>query len=272
MGVRDLWTDSLATTKLARIPLLLKVNRLLEKWLYRRADLIYCTSGAQVEAVKSMVHNKGRVIFIPNGVDPVVRQEAAIHPFMLSIRKRYRWVGLFAGKHAKYTDLDNLITAAKELKTAGFALILLGGGYTKRFLKQRVRTEEIENVFFHDPVPKSEVAGFETGADFFFISYSAEKAWGRVLPNKTFDYMYWNKPVIAAVVEGEISKILRASGAGISVKPDDPKAVANAVRVYMGQRDLKIQSRTYLMQHFDRNTVVDDFAAAITNLFLEYHP
>lgn len=266
IDVRDLWTDSLATTGLARIPLFLKANAFIEKFLYARADMIYCTSKAQVDVVQEMVRGKVRVLFVPNGVDPVVTEDVDVHPFIQDIRRRYAWVGLFAGKHAKYTDLDTLVSAAKELRADGFALVLLGGGYTKDDLKRRVRAEQIENVFFHDPVPKSEVAGFEAGADFFFINYSPEKAWGRVLPNKTFDYMFWNKPVIAAVVQGEITRVLEESGAGVGVEPGDAASIVLAVCSYMRQTPWNIRSRDYLLRHFDREKVVTVFASAIENL------
>ena len=155
LDVRDLWTDSLATTSLARIPLLLKANALLERSLYAKADMIYCTSKGQVHEVKRMVQGKVRVIFVPNGVDPVVSQKVDVNPFMQCIRGRYAWLGLFAGKHAKYTNLDTLVSAAKELREDGFALVLLGGGYTKTHLEERVMKERIDNVFFHEPVPLS---------------------------------------------------------------------------------------------------------------------
>lgn len=266
VDVRDLWTDSLKTTNLARIPLFLKVNAFFEKFIYGRARLIYCTSQAQVCAVRSMVSRNVRVILIPNGLDPVLTEGVEIHPFVQNVRKQYKWVGLFAGKHAKYTALDTLVTAAKALKQDGFALVLLGGGYTKQALIRSVRDGHLDNVFFHDPVPKSEVAAFEAGVDFFFINYSSENAWGRVLPNKTFDYMYWNKPVIAGVVRGEITRILEKSGAGVGVEPENPDAIVRAVRGYLRNGVVNTQSRDYLIKHFDRKKLVKTFALEIQGL------
>ena len=266
LDVRDLWSDSLATTSLAKIPFFLKLNEWIEKTLYKKANMICCTSRAQMETVKAYARNKKPVLFVPNGVDPEVSQTAEIHPFIHEIRKKYRFVGLYAGKHSKYTELDNLIEAAKKLQNDDFAIVLLGGGYTKGALKEQVRQEGLQNVFLHDPVPKSEVAGFEAGADMFFINYSPEQAWAKVLPNKVFDYMYWNKPIIAAVVPGEITRVLEESKAGLGVPPREPGLLAEAVQGLLSNSSPQIQSREYLMKHFDRRETVQKFFSMVLQL------
>jgi glycosyltransferase involved in cell wall biosynthesis len=266
LDVRDLWADSLATTSLARIPFFLSFNKWLERTLYARADIICCTSQAQVDTVRALARQRIPVVFIPNGIDPEVSTQTPIHPFMQEIRKKYQWVGLFAGKYSRYTDLGNLIDAARELEKDNFALVLLGGGYAKEGLQEKVRIESIGNVFFHGPVPKSQVASFEAGANIFFINYSPEQAWAKVLPNKVFDYMYWNKPIIAAVVPGEITKVLEESGAGKGVPPGNPKALAEAVRSLLAKENSQINSRAFLFAHFDRKKTVQKFVDMIADI------
>ena len=232
---------------------------------YSMADAICCTSRSQARSIGSMVASAIPVAFVPNGVDPEVRAASDVHPFMEEVRKQYRWIGLYAGKHSKYTDLGNLVDAARHLEGHGFALVLLGGGYTRKSLQERVEREGIRNVFFHEPVPKSEVASFESGADLFFINYSPEKAWAKVLPNKVFDYMYWNKPIVAAVVPGEITKILAESGSGASVRPGSPLDLADAVKVFLDENRKPVSSREFLMARFDRRNTVRQFVKTVEN-------
>jgi glycosyltransferase involved in cell wall biosynthesis len=175
-------------------------------------------------------------------------------------------VGLFAGKHSRYTELGNLIDAARELEKNNFALVLLGGGYTKEGLQKKVKAEGIGNVFFHAPVPKTQVASFEAGADIFFVNYSPEQAWAKVLPNKIFDYMYWNKPIIGTVVPGEITGILEESGAGIGVPPGAPEALAEAVRNFLSENNSPINCREFLFAHFDRKKTVEKFVGMIEDI------
>jgi len=178
IDVRDLWSDSLSTTKFGKIPFLMVLNRFAEKMLYRRADLITCTSRAQAEGIRKMVGDAVPICNVPNSLDPELKDTATeIHPLIHEIRETYGRIGVFAGKHTRYAALGTLLAAAKELEINNFALLFVGGGYTKLKLRQRVRTEKIKNVFFHDPVPKKEIASFMLGADIFFTKYSKEQAW-----------------------------------------------------------------------------------------------
>ncbi len=263
IDVRDLWTDSLSTTSLAQLPFFLTINRFLEKLLYQRADFITCTSKAQSDEIRKMVSGQVPVLYVPNGLDPEITViPSNPHPFINKIRMKYQWVGLFAGKHSHYTALDTLLTAAKELEKDKFAFLLIGGGYTKERLIKQSMEEGINNVFFHDPVPKKEISSFLMGADIFFINYSPAKAWQNVLPNKIFDYMYWNRPIIAAVVPGEITQILSESGAGVSVPPGDASAIIRAVRYFIQNTSWECNSQRYLMKYFNRQNTVKHFVKA----------
>jgi len=263
LDVRDLWTDSISTTSLARLPLFLTINRFLEKLLYQNADLITCTSNAQVKEIRRLLPEHIAVHFVPNGLDPEIKATfLKVHPIIHKIREKYDWIGLYAGKHSHYTGLDTLLTAAKTLKKDRFAFLFIGGGYTKNGLIKRSIKEGIDNVFFHDPVPKKEIGSFLMDADIFFVNYSPEQVWRNVLPNKIFDYMYWNRPIIAAVVPGEITRVLSESGAGVGVPPGDPESVVKAVRHYLKTVSRKSNSREYLVKHFNRRQTVKYFINA----------
>ena len=145
-----------------------------------------------------------------------------------------------------------MLAAAKELKQDGLAFLLVGGGYAKEELVARAKKDNLTNVFFHEPVPKKEIGSFLANADMFFISYSRADVWEKVLPNKLFDYMYWNRPIIASVVPGEITRDLAESRAGIAVRPGDPDAIVDAVRQCLRNIPWKVNSRAYLLEHFDR--------------------
>lgn len=260
IDVRDLWSDSLATTNLAHLPLFLPLNRLLERVLYQKADLIICTSESQAETIRRMLSKQVPVHFVPNGLDPEIRiTSSQTHPLIHKIKQKYDWIGLYAGKHSQYACLETLISAAKELAKDKFAFLFVGGGYAKAELLNRAKKEELKNVFFHDPVPKKEISSFLMGADMFFINYSRAQAWRNVLPNKVFDYMYWNCPIIAAVVPGEITRVLSESGAGVGVPPENPEAIVKAVRQYLKNKSWKINSRDYLLLNFDRHKTTIKF-------------
>jgi colanic acid biosynthesis glycosyl transferase WcaI len=51
-----------------------------------------------------------------------------------------------------------------------------------------------------------------------------------VIPSKMFEAMAMGIAILAAVPEGETSRIIRTEGVGIIVPPEDPLALAEAVR------------------------------------------
>jgi len=75
--------------------------------------------------------------------------------------------------------------------------------------------------------------------------------------------MYWNRPVVAAVVPGEITSVIKESGACISVTPGDPLAIVKAVRSCLENGRPNINPRQYLPEHFDRKNTVMEFALAV---------
>lgn len=266
IDVRDMWSESLETTALGRYPLVVPANRQVERFVYKQATSICCTSPQQQVAVRQLAA-RDDVYCVPNGVDPEISHDVAVHPKVQEIKERFPFVGLFAGKHGGYTDLDNVITASHKLRDSGFAAVLVGGGYAKPALVARVKEEGIQNVFFFDPVPKTEIAQFEKGADVFLINYSQEQAWARVLPNKLFDYMYWEKPIVAAVPRGEISRVLDESSAGTRVDPETPGAFADALSLYMsGEKTMGNGVRDYLLAHYDRRKTVGKFKEVVERL------
>ena len=61
------------------------------------------------------------------------------------------------------------------------------------------------------------------------ISLKDNPVFAEVIPSKIFEAMAMGLPLILSVPPGEASSILNATGAGIHVKPEDPKALASAV-------------------------------------------
>ncbi|MBU1082993.1 glycosyltransferase family 4 protein [Patescibacteria group bacterium] len=56
------------------------------------------------------------------------------------------------------------------------------------------------------------------------------------LPAKLMDYLALNKPILAITPDGEVDQLIRATRTGLVASPDDPVAIANALRrIYQHQ-------------------------------------
>jgi glycosyltransferase involved in cell wall biosynthesis len=66
-------------------------------------------------------------------------------------------------------------------------------------------------------------------ADALLVSLGAEPELAKFVPSKLFDCCALGRPVIVAAV-GEAPKIAAEAGAGLTIPPGDPEALAGAVR------------------------------------------
>jgi glycosyltransferase involved in cell wall biosynthesis len=74
-------------------------------------------------------------------------------------------------------------------------------------------------------------------------------------PNKVFDYMAAGRPVLLAI-DGVIRQVIEEEGAGVTVAPGDPAALADGVRRLADDpasaRRMGQQGRTAILRRFDR--------------------
>lgn len=257
LDVRDLWTDSLSATKIGKFKSIIAINYFIERHIYKKADSIFCTTKPQCQEVQEMLKSKLKPIeYLPNGFDiELLKNDCVRVEEMEELKKKYKKILLFAGKHSDYTDLNSVLNSSKSLEQLSIGVVLLGGGYLKESLIQRAQKEGLKNIHFLGPVSKDEVLSYMEYADIFLINYSKSDAWRKVLPNKLFDYLYFNKPIVAAVCKGEITKIIDESGAGVSCEPQDNSSLVCAVQKVVNESDKYTTGREYLMKNFDRRVL-----------------
>ena len=67
------------------------------------------------------------------------------------------------------------------------------------------------------------------GSDALLVSLSGHPTFEQFVPSKMIDFMAVGRPVILAAA-GEAVRVLERAGGGIAVAPEDPDALAGAVR------------------------------------------
>jgi len=136
--------------------------------------------------------------------------------------------------------LDVLLDAAKLLSQteAGrrIAIVMVGGGHEKARLAARVQAEGLSNVSLFDPIPKAQIPSLLTCFDLAYIGWQRTPIYRfGIAPNKLMDYMMAQVPVLHSVDAG--NDPVAEAGAGLTVAPEDPAAVAQGV-LQLAQRSL----------------------------------
>lgn len=226
LEVRDLWPQTLVD--LGQMspahPVVLALTAV-ERTLYRRARRIISLLSGAGEHMAAKGADPAKVTWIPNGVDLDLVPYRPPEPGP-------RFTIIYAGAHGLSNNLDSVIAAACRLRDAGWAdrlcIRFIGDGPEKPRLRERAAREGVSFVQFEPPVPKEQIFGVLQEADAFIIATQNTDLyrWG-YSPNKLFDYLAAGRPIICAL-RSPYDAVTEA-GAGLTVPPDDPEAMAAAI-------------------------------------------
>jgi glycosyltransferase involved in cell wall biosynthesis len=251
-------------------PRVIGAARRMEHYCYRRADrIVALTEGIRDGVLQSGIVPAGRVSLITNGVDlDVVPDPAATVDIPVPDDA---FVAMFIGAHGTYSSLGTVLEAAHLLRDdPRIRVVLVGGGDQKAALVAQAGQRGLPNVAFIDPVPKRQVPAFLDRADLCLLPYQDRELFAGALPNKVFDYLAAARPILASAPVGELTRLVDASGCGWSVPPEDPAAMAAAIRGAAADtgdaRERGARGREYALAHYDRRALAARFVALVDGL------
>lgn len=265
--VRDLWPQTLID--MGRIganhPAAIAL-RWLERSLYVSASRIVVLLPQAHSYIEPLGIARDKIIWIPNGVDLDQFPDSAEKPpsdvFTL----------MYFGAHGEANGLDNVLKAMRNVSDIhgrdDIVLRLIGDGPLKPSLQNMARSMGLDRVRFEDPVPKSKIPALAREADGFVICVRNIPNLYRfgISMNKIFDYMAAERPTLIAVA-GSNNPVAEA-GAGITVPPEDPKALASAM-VEMAalspksRREMGVAGRRHLDAHYSMEHLAKRLAGTL---------
>jgi len=174
--------------------------------------------------------------YVPNGIDPEEWADDAATPLPAAhqvaidaARARGHLLVAYAGAHGVANALDSMLGAAALARDEPVTWLLVGGGPEKAALQRRVTAEGLANVVMLDPVPKTAIPNLLRAMDLLYIGLQSEPLFRfGISPNKLMDYMMAARPVICAIRAG--NDPVGEAGCGLTIAPEDPAALADAVR------------------------------------------
>jgi glycosyltransferase involved in cell wall biosynthesis len=257
LEIRDLWPEFAIDMGVLTHPLLIKLSRWLERFLYTRADHLLVNSPAYREYLieKGVVPEK--ITLIPNGVDP-----AMFDPDADGKGLREKWgldgklVVTYAGALGLANDIETILKAARHLRNeSDIHFMLVGDGKERAHLEETAERWRLSNVTFLGMQPKSAIAAILAASDACVATLKDIPMFRTTYPNKVFDYMAAGRPT-ALAIDGVIREIVESAGGGVFVPPGDSEALANTVQS-LSQQPERVESmgraaRRYVVKHFNR--------------------
>jgi colanic acid biosynthesis glycosyl transferase WcaI len=155
---------------------------------------------------------------VPERSDAVVQE----------IRGGFPFVVLHAGNLGFYGAWGTLLDAAKILREEDAGFVFIGDGANRAALE--ATASDSPNVRFLPFRPAEEVPHVMMAGDLHIVTVRRGLE-GVVVPSKLYSILAAGCPVLAvAAARSDAARIVVESGCGLSADPDDPAAVAAAIR------------------------------------------
>lgn len=266
LEVRDLWPQTLIDVGgLSPMhPVVLWMRRI-EMRLYRSAKRILTLLPKSQKYFESFGVAPSAIKWVPNGIDRDMIPTYQAPPDDGCFRV------MFVGIHGLVYGLETVIEAAsivqKDTSKAHIRFILVGDGPQKQGLIDRANLAGLSNIEFRDSVPKSDIYCVmqEAGAFLMPLKRSEVHAYG-ISPNKIFDYMSVERPIIFAA-ESSVNQVEEAH-AGITIPPEDASELARAVLELeqmspVERKQMGARGRVWLEAQFDLDSLTEALADAL---------
>lgn len=277
--VTDIWPDAALVVGVIKNEQFIRAARWMEMLCYHKAARIV----ALTEGIRDNIIAKGiapdKVVLITNGVDPTLFDRRTVSE---TERARVRqelgfdnhFVCMYLGAHGDYNALDTVIDAADALRgDPRYLCALVGDGDDKPRLQAIVQKRGLANVCFLPPVSRMQAPVLLQAADVFLLPNRRGAFYTMNLPNKLFDFLASQRPIVVAG-HGESGNLVERAAAGCVVEAEDGKAMAQAVTELAALSHTKLDAmgeagRQYVLTNFSREdlsrTFLDVLERAVQN-------
>lgn len=225
LDVRDLWPKAAVVLGELTSKRSIAAAERLELWLYRKADLITTVTEPFRHHIGERAPDDARIEVLPNGTTRAWLDRGRRRPDREALGFPHdRFVWAYAGNLGLYHGLDTAMDAA-ELLGDDFQLLLIGHGPLRDELERRAASMPPGRVRLEGLMSPDDAAAHLLAADALLVALRASLT--DVVSSKLFDYCALGRPVIVAAA-GETRRL--AEGAALLAPPEDPVALAAAVR------------------------------------------
>jgi glycosyltransferase involved in cell wall biosynthesis len=295
--VRDIWPDAAVSAgQLREGGRAYRIGKLLENYLYRKADHITCVAKRMSDYLQRRTRTPVTVVYNGISLDPAVLLDAGVSPLRenaqtngpLPVTRNLRGstsvvvpsdgderrTFLYAGNLGHVQQLDLLLHAWSQLIASGelaeWKIELLGAGAQLDNLRRLCQQLKLQDhVVFSPAVERFEAAERMQRADVLYLHLMSDATMEKTIPSKLFDYLLAGRPILGGLA-GEGAEILEETGANITFPPGDQnalqKALLDVVRRWPELCDQAHANRDLVLARFTRQQAADVLRAVFQRL------
>ncbi len=163
--------------------------------------------------------------------------------------------------------LDRVLDAAELLSNReDIAFLFVGDGAQRAGLEERGK--DMANVHFLGSQPRDRMAAIWSVCDAALVPLRDTPTFRTVIPSKIFEAMAMGLPILMSLPVGEATGIIESNEAGLTTPPEDPEALAAAIRRLADEPDLRQglgANGNSAVRQYDRSALADRMMTYLLN-------
>jgi glycosyltransferase involved in cell wall biosynthesis len=264
LEIRDLWPESIMAVGALKNPRIIGTLEAIERFVYRKADHIVPVTYAFQKHILARGGRADAITVIRNGVDlKFFESRSPDTDFARELGVEGKFVAAYVGTHGMAHGLDLLIEVAERLRNRpDISILLAGDGAERNRLVQEVARRQLTNIKLLGQLPKSDMPRLWSITSVSLVVLKKLDLFLTVIPSKLFESMAMRRPIIMGVA-GESAELLRESGSGFAIEPENVDQLVDAIVRLADSpelcRELGAKGRGHVESHFDRQVLADRF-------------
>ncbi len=270
-NLQDLFPEAAVRLGVLTDPRLIAGFERLERWVYRRATRLSIISEAFREHLIERGVPAERIVYIPNytDTDEITPRARTGNPIRAAHGLDDTFVIQFSGRMGYSQGLETVIEAWRTLDDLPDArLMMVGDGQARAMIDDALRDDPRAVVL--PTQPRAVLADLLGAADVGLAPLRRGMA-ETCIPSKIFGIMAAARPVIAGVeAHTDTARLIESADGGIVVPPEDPDALAAAIRRLYARpklgRAMGAAGRLHVVGHHGRHAIIARYEALLEEL------
>lgn len=271
LEVRDIWPLSLIEIGnfSPKNPLIM-FFAWVEKLGYKKADhIVSLLMDSNAHIKKVLKETPFNYTWISNGYK--IEDKYDLIPLELKnkIPKNNSFIIGYSGSLGRANAMESIVEAVKELDSENVSLVIVGDGNDKKKLEKLA--ESSSNIIFLGRIPKKQVLSFLRECDLLYFSTKDLGIYKYgISGNKTFDYMYAEKPILLSAPTA--NNVIQLAECGRVIKTGDSNLIIDEVLKFkeMSPEErnvMGLKGKDYLIKYFTYDKLSDKYIEIFKSLF-----
>lgn len=260
--LQDIFPDSLMRIKnYSEKHLLVRILKILEKWVYRNVTLIVTMSEDMKKTLTKRGVSEDKVTILRDWIDvdacyPVLREDNILfNEFKLSKDKFYV---CYAGNIGLLQNVLTMVYAAKivEREYPDIQFVVIGNGACKAELDRAIVTEEVKHFHVYPMQSEKIMAHIYSLGDVGIVTVKPNVT-QIALPSKTWAVLAAGRPAICELDKtSELGALVEKEQCGYTIAPGDAEAMAKHIIYLYQNQDIASRmgqnGRTFILRHLTK--------------------